>query len=321
MTQTHSTDAEIAPRIPLIDMARGFALIAMTTFHFSWDLEFFGYAASGLTSAPAFKWYARAIAFSFLMLAGISFALAHGKGLRRSAFLKRLAQIGAAAALISVATWFATPDAFVFFGILHQIALASLIAALFIRLPIPVILVAAGLFLLLPSVFRSSFFETPWLWWTGLGAQLPRANDYVPVFPWTGAMLLGLGVGKYAISRGLGGKIAALAGAQRQPGKALAILGRHSLAYYLIHQPVLFGILYVATQFMPPDRSAGYQQSCVASCLPSAEAAFCERFCGCVRETLEGKGIFDEMIAGKRDVATDPEILDTASQCTAKAAE
>ena len=114
-------------RLDRLDLLRGVALVAMTTFHFSWDLEFFGYAPAGLTSQPLFKWYARVIAFSFLVIAGISFALAHRNGINSRTFIKRLAQIGGAALLISIVTWYTTPDRFVFFGILHQIAAAALI--------------------------------------------------------------------------------------------------------------------------------------------------------------------------------------------------
>ena len=115
-------------RFDWLDALRGVALIAMTTFHFSWDLEFFGYAPAGLTSQPLFKWYARGIAFSFLVIAGFSFALAHRNGINSRTFIKRLAQIGGAALLISIVTWYTTPDRFVFFGILHQIAAAALIS-------------------------------------------------------------------------------------------------------------------------------------------------------------------------------------------------
>ena len=318
-TDTESTTPR-TPRIAALDVARGLALIAMTTFHFSWDLEFFGYAEPGMTSAFGFKWYARGIAFTFLLLAGISFALAHGNGIRHKAFLRRLLQIVVAAAAISAATWFATPGAFVFFGILHQIALASVIALLFVRIPAAFTFVAAVVFLAMPNFYRSSSFDAPLFWWTGLAENLPRANDYVPVFPWTGAVLMGLAIGKYVLTNDLAPKLASLTHADRQPAQGLAFLGKHSLAYYLIHQPVLFGLLYLAAQIAPPDRSAAYTQACVNSCQPSATETFCRSFCICVQQTLESKGIFSEVLDGKRDVASDPEILETASQCTAKAA-
>ena len=309
-----------APRIAALDMARGLALIAMTTFHFSWDLEYFGYAEPGMTSAFAWKWYAHTIAFTFLVLSGFSLALAHGGGIRRDAFLRRLLQISAAAAVISAATWFATPDRFVFFGILHQLALGSVIALVFVRLPAVMTFLAALAFLAIPSVFRSSFFELPVFWWTGLAETLPLSNDYVPVFPWTGAILLGLSLGIYVLRRERAPRLAVLTGALNQPTRALSFLGKHSLAYYLIHQPVLFGLLYVASQIAPPDRAAAFIPSCIKGCLSANPEPFCLKFCGCVQQTLETKGIFAELLDGKRDVASDPQILDTASQCTASAA-
>ena len=120
--------APLIGRIDAVDLARGLALVAMTTFHFGWDLEMFGFADRGFASQPAMIWYARAIASSFLVLVGISFALAHRGGVRAGPFLRRLAMIAGAALLITVATRIATPDIYIFFGILHHIALASLLA-------------------------------------------------------------------------------------------------------------------------------------------------------------------------------------------------
>ena len=42
------------PRIGLLDTARGVALIAMASYHFAWDLEFFRYIEAGTT---AFGWW------------------------------------------------------------------------------------------------------------------------------------------------------------------------------------------------------------------------------------------------------------------------
>ena len=38
------------PRIEAIDLARGVALIAMAVYHFTWDLELFGYLEPGATA-------------------------------------------------------------------------------------------------------------------------------------------------------------------------------------------------------------------------------------------------------------------------------
>ena len=123
------------PRIAAIDIARGLALVAMAVYHFAWDLEFFGYAVPGTTLQPEWKYFARAIASSFLMLVGISLVLGHQHGLNMRAFGIRLSKVALAAGLISLVTWVAMPGGFIFFGILHSIALGSVLALAFLKLP------------------------------------------------------------------------------------------------------------------------------------------------------------------------------------------
>ena len=230
-------------RIDAVDLARGLALIAMTTFHFGWDLELFGFAERGFATQAWMIWYARIIASSFLVLVGISFALAHHGGLKTSPFLWRLGKIAAAALLITIATRIATPNIFIFFGILHHIALASVLCIFFVRLPVPLLVALAAAVLALALYGRSDLFDAPWWWWSGLNAFTPRSSDYVPVFPFFAAELVGLAIGKWLISSGTGARLA-----RWQPKGGLAamlrFIGRNSLAYYLLHQPVMLAILY-----------------------------------------------------------------------------
>ncbi|TGR73602.1 DUF1624 domain-containing protein, partial [Mesorhizobium sp. M2D.F.Ca.ET.223.01.1.1] len=123
--QTTSEPVQDAPkqgRIAAFDILRGVALIAMASYHFTWDLENFGYTAPALTAFGWWKFYARCIASTFLFLVGVSLFLAHGRKIRWPGFWKRLAMVAVAAAAISAVTYFVTPDGFIFFGILHEIA-------------------------------------------------------------------------------------------------------------------------------------------------------------------------------------------------------
>ena len=231
-------------RIDAVDLARGLALIAMTTFHFGWDLELFGFTERGFATQAWMIWYARIIASSFLVLVGISFALAHQDGLKARPFLWRLGKIAAAALLITVATWIATPNIFIFFGILHHIALASVLCILFVRLPVAVLIILAAGTLVAALYGKSDFFDAPWWWWSGLNAFTPRSSDYVPVFPFFAAELVGLAIGKWLISSGAGARLAHWRPGGRIAGM-LRFIGRNSLAYYLLHQPVMLTILYL----------------------------------------------------------------------------
>ena len=82
-------------------------------------------------------------------------------GIRWPGFLRRLAMVAGAAVAISVATFIAMPQAFIFFGILHQIALASLLGLLFLRLPALLTLAVAAAVVAAPLYLRSEAFDHP----------------------------------------------------------------------------------------------------------------------------------------------------------------
>ncbi len=305
-------------RIVAIDVLRGIALIAMASYHFTWDLEFFGYTDPGLTAFGWWKFYARCIASTFLFLVGVSLFLAHGRGIRWPGFWKRFAMVAAAAIAISVVTRFATPDSFIFFGILHQIALASLLGLLFLRLPALLTLLVAAAVIALPFYFRSTAFDHPALWWIGLSATNPRSNDYVPLFPWFGAVLVGLGVAKLAASSGALARIGRMT-----PGRwanPLVFIGRHSLAFYLIHQPVLIGCVWVFSQIMPAPvvpKETEFLKACQVSCEQQRDAKFCKSYCGCMLDSLQGEAGLDKLYGNDQTAEFKAHLSELASACTA----
>lgn len=311
-------------RLGWLDVVRGIAILAMASYHFSWDLEYFGYLAPGTVGTGLFKYYARGIASSFLLLAGFSLVLGHFPRFRRRPFLIRFGKIAAAAAVISIATWFAFPSGFIFFGILHAIAAASLIGLLFLRLPVAVTLVAAVAAFLAPLYFRSAFFDMPALWWVGLSETLPRSNDYVPLLPWLAPYLTGIALGRIALASGWLDRTAA---AERQPNRlsrVLAFAGRHSLPIYLIHQPLLFSLVALFAMVHPaprPDPRPAFQSSCMATCTGDQTQTFCTRFCGCTLDRLVEQNLLDPLDRGQIDGRTDSRISEIAGQCTMKAQE
>lgn len=231
-------------RIPAIDVARGVALVAMAVFHFGWDLENFGIARPNMTLEPQWTYFARSIAASFLMLVGLGAWLAHHNGLAVYSFAKRVVFVGGSALIITIATYYATPDGFIFFGILHNITLSSLLILVFLRLPLLVIIAFAALVLYAPYWARTPLLDGPIWWWSGLSQITPKANDYVPVFPWFGWVLAGLALAKLFSAFDIWQKLAQFefSGAI---GKMLRFFGRNSLIFYLLHQPVMIGMLYV----------------------------------------------------------------------------
>ncbi|WP_245408844.1 heparan-alpha-glucosaminide N-acetyltransferase [Rhizobium wuzhouense] len=318
----NATPASDSPRpkhrLLWLDALRGLALIAMATYHFSWDLEFFGYLAPGTSTEGFLRIYARSIASTFLFLAGFSLVLAHYPTLRLNAFLRRFAVILGAALAISAATFWFTPEGWIFFGILHCIALASLIGLLFLRLPVIVTLLVAGAALLLPGFFRSTAFDTPFLWFAGLSENLPRSNDYVPLFPWIGALLIGIAIARLLVDQGLLPRLSRL-----PDGPAwLRWAGRHSLTVYLLHQPVLIALVFAASHIIPPpapDPIESYIGSCEPACRQQGNtAAICQAFCACTLDKLQSQNLLDPLQSGAILPDQDERILALASECTAK---
>ena len=232
------------PRFALLDQARGLALVAMIIYHAIWDGLQFGLITSwSLERDMAMRLAAQVIAGSFLAISGISMALAADQSetplLRRRSFWKRIALVAGAALIVSAATFIALPQAPIYFGILHHIALASVLIALVVHQhAFLAVALAAVVVIAKESIALDALNHPATIWW-GLGTQTPVTADWVPVFPWLAAGLLGMAIGKHILIPWLLSRPTAhAAGTGRGP---LGWMGRHSLAIYLIHQPVLIG--------------------------------------------------------------------------------
>ena len=302
-------------RIEMLDILRGVALLAMAVYHFTWDLEFFGYVARGLAEQGGWRLFARGIASRFLFLVGVGLVLAHGHGIRWRPFVRRFAQVAAGAGIITLATYLATPQGFVFFGILHQIAVASLIGLVALRLPFVATLALGVAVILLPQFIQTDLTNPIWLAWIGLSAQPPMSNDFVPVFPWTGAVLVGIAFAQAANRFGLWSRLASWNErlSRLQP---LARLGRHSLLFYLVHQPLLFGLVYLVSMVAPPDQTAAFAESCRATCTESRDGSYCERYCGCVQDDLSKRDLLTKYLTNRLDEAGRTQIGESVMMCS-----
>ncbi len=300
---TPSGDAA-APKTPIrvlgLDIARGIALVAMIVYHFAWDLSFLGLIETSIRDIPAWTWFARGIAASFLMLVGISLVLAHKAGWNRLAFLRRLAWIAGAALLVTAGTYVALPGSFVFFGILHAIAVGSVLALPFLHLPSLATAIVAAFVLALPEIARFEAFSSPWLIWLGLGTRLPITNDFVPIFPWFGFVLLGVALAKQIDFTGFSGRVP-----MSPPARLLILAGRHSLIVYLLHQPILVGALSLIAMAQAPPidaESRGFMSSCRSQCgSAGGDPALCTRVCMCTMTELKAEGAWTAVLADRLD--------------------
>jgi uncharacterized membrane protein len=225
-------------RLQSVDICRGLAIVAMVVYHALWDLNYFGAISVGIGLEPGWMTAQRAIVTAFLLLSGASLWLAHGAGINWRGFWKREALLVAAALAVSLITWVQFGEYFAYFGILHAIALFSLMALPLLRRPVWVGAALALLVLLLPALWSNPAFNDRGLSWLGFFTETPMTADLVPVFPWFGVTLLGL------LGMRLLAGYPALTWHSRNPALAgLAQLGRWSLWIYLVHQPILFTLL------------------------------------------------------------------------------
>jgi uncharacterized membrane protein len=285
-------------RVDAVDCARGLALIGMGVYHLSWDLADFRLAAPMLPFTSPMRLLSHTVASAFLVLVGVSLALGHRRGLNQPAFWRLLAIVAGAAALVSAGSFVFAPSEPIIFGILHCIAAASLIAGPFVTAPAWASLTAGVAAIAAPWLRRSTFFDPPWLLWLGLGQALPNTLDWRPLLPWAGVVFLGLGAAR------LPGFLTWLTEPDRwragsAPARAICFAGRHSLPIYLVHQPILIGLLAALTAWGPlalkPDRSA-FLAACQHACVAQGRAAAeCETGCQCVADAVERSGDADRL--------------------------
>ncbi|MDB5642231.1 MAG: hypothetical protein JWN07_1548 [Hyphomicrobiales bacterium] len=283
-----------APRWPAIDAARGVALVAMFTFHLGWDLTAFGLAPQTLVTDPRFMGYGHVIAVSFIGLAGLGLTLAARRGIDWPRALRRIGKIALAAAGVTVATWFAFPDAYIFFGILHLIAVAGLLSLPLLRAPTWLVAVIAVAALALPLVDAPAIFNSDALLWLGLGSKIPLTNDWRPLLPWFGVMLIGVLAGRAVLARGLPAAVDAWR-PRGVAGRALVLGGQHSLLLYLVHQPIFLALVFIASTIVQPPFAASidtFRLECEKQCMTSGGlAGLCTRACGCIATDAQAKGI------------------------------
>jgi uncharacterized membrane protein len=272
-------DARTKPRLALLDAARGGAVVAMFAFHFIWDLGHFGYIDADIPYSRGVKLFGHAIAIAFLFIAGVSLVLAHEKAANWRGFWRRILIVGGAALLVSAGTYVAFPDRFVFFGILHCIAVASLLAAPFLFLPWPAAAAVGLMAGLAPLFLRGPSFNVPMLYWVGLSTIEPPTNDYRPLLPWAGALFVGVAAMQLYRARGQTPLFHKERGNLVSP---LAFLGRHSLPLYLIHQPLFFAAFSAAAWFVPTDDLQGFVAACESQCAASGGTTqACHAACLC----------------------------------------
>lgn len=230
-----------------LDTSRGVAILLMIGYHVLFQLSFFAperipwFNPYVMTGAP--------IAFLFVTIAGISLVLFTAKESSQPKATKKMFVRGiyilCFAAVITAASWLIFPSRMVVFGILHLIGCATILSIPFVVLKIRgwitfsfgIIVIAISPLL---AYVRGPAFLIPF----GITPVGFTTLDYEPLIPWFGVLLIGVALGSVLYKGGVRCKVLEQLGEMPKAAAPVAFLGRHSLLIYLIHNPIIFGILF-----------------------------------------------------------------------------
>jgi len=308
------------PRLPVIDIARGAAIVAMMIYHLCWDLWFYGFIRADVGFDPGWVAFALMILFAFMFLVGVGLVLGHGDGVRWNSFWRRWLLVAGGAALITLGTWLVFPESFVYFGVLHAIALFSLLALPFLFTPIWLTGLVAATVIGLHFGFADPLYNEKAFSWIGFWVVPPPTNDLVPVFPWFGVVLLGVVAVRLTRGRAIETRLAKI-GPTNTPARVLGWMGRWSLAIYLIHQPILLAAivpLSMALGMQEVNRDIDFLNSCQISCEQSGTtAALCAIYCQCGLEGVKRDNLWEPVYTGLVSAQDQAKLDANNRQCSA----
>jgi len=232
-----------------IDFFRGFFIILMILFHILYDLNHFNILKINFDSI-FFQSYIYINATPFLLLVGISLTISYNRAKKTlvdkqlfTKFLFRGLKIFCYGLIITFITWLYLDEGFIIFGILHCIGLSIILAYPFLKIQKFIPLTGISL-TAIGFILKTMTFDFYWFLWLGFIPTTFFTVDYFPLLPWFGVVLIGIFIGNTFYKenkRTFNLKDMSIF----MPVKFICFIGRHSLVIYLIHQPIVIGLIHL----------------------------------------------------------------------------
>ncbi len=225
----------------------------MVIFHLLWDLNFFGYIQIDLWSG---FWLVlgRMVQTIFIFTTGLTLSISYQAVVHKGKTVSLLSRASHAAKLLGFAlvitllSWLMFQGDLIVFGILHFMGVSVLLSLLF--LPLQRWNVLLGIFIMMTSPWVTTITtDLELLSFVGVNNMHSTALDYFPLFPWFGLFLIGVGSYFYLYPKHV--SVISWTWLHRLPGYATwCFLGKRSLPVYLVHQPILFGLIWLYATFI-----------------------------------------------------------------------
>lgn len=227
-------------RIWELDAFRGLCVLGMVVVHFLYDLMN-TYFIPGLRQSELLSFVMLWGGVLFLLLSGICVTLGHHP-IRRGLIVFGAGLVCTAATYIMVLMGLADSILIIYFGVLHCLGVCMLLWPVFKRIPNWITLLVALVICGVGLYWRD---HTPLVSWLTMpfGAPPPgfATSDYFPLFPNLGFFLLGSLLGKTLYQN----KVTRFPRVNEKFFliRFLVTCGKYSLPIYLLHQPLITGIM------------------------------------------------------------------------------
>lgn len=243
-------------RIHLLDILRGAAIIIMIAVHILFDITFLFPVPGAKNLYWGFVYYGYFASVPFIMISGICAQLTRSNAARGAKLL-------VTAFFFTAVTLLVTPEVPIYFGVLHMLAISMLVYSALekymLKIPAAVgFLLCLFLFILTFNITNGylglkgllavplpgSLYGDDLLYYLGFHTPAFKSSDYWPIFPWIFLFFTGSFIGRYARNDQFP------AWTRKNFCPPLAFLGRHSLLIYILHQPVIYGVLWLIFLFI-----------------------------------------------------------------------
>lgn len=234
-------------RIWELDVLRGVCILGMVAVHLIYDLQTF-FSLPFLADSQLFAIIKQWGGVLFLLISGICVTLG-SHPVRRGLIVFACGLVCSAVTAGMYALHMADKSIIIYFGVLHCLGVCMLLWPLLKRLPVWALgLVGLGLSVLGLWISGNVLVDFPWLIPLGLVPGDFVSSDFFPLLPNLGFFLVGAFLGKTLYR-----KKETLLPRVNPANPVLAfftLLGKWSLPVYLLHQPLITGLLYLILEIL-----------------------------------------------------------------------